>query len=46
MDLLYLKIALIINKKLYDEQLITEFLYIDADNEIYKKMRNYGFIRS
>lgn len=44
MDLLYLKIALIINKKLYDEQLITELIYTDADNEIYKKMKNYGFI--
>jgi len=44
MKLLYLEIALLINKKLYDDKIITNFLYEWVDKEIYKGIMNNGFI--
>jgi len=44
MEEIYLDIALIINKKLYDDELINEKLYEFVEKEIYKQINNYGFI--
>ena len=44
MELIYLDMALIINKKLYDDSLINEKLYDFVEKEIYKKINYYGFI--
>jgi len=44
MNIWYLEIALFINKKLYDEKIISYDIYEDTNKCLYKRMRSNGFI--